>query len=53
MGATLTEQRRVGDDALRGVNPFSAGRRWGNPLDGTGGRRWKKIRKREKRGKNK
>ncbi len=27
MGATLTEQRRVGDDALRGVNPFSAGRR--------------------------
>ena len=26
MGATLTEQRRVGDDALRGVNPFSAGR---------------------------
>ena len=27
MGATLTEQRRVGDDALRGVNPFSWGRR--------------------------
>ena len=27
MGATLTEQRRVGDDALRGVNPFSSGRR--------------------------
>ena len=27
MGATLTEQRRVGDDALRRVNPFSAGRR--------------------------
>ena len=27
MGATLTEQRRVGDDALRRVNPFSSGRR--------------------------
>ena len=27
MGATLTEQRRVGEDALRGVNPFSWGRR--------------------------
>jgi len=27
MGATLTEQRRVGDDALRRVNPFSGGRR--------------------------
>ena len=26
MGATLTEQRRVGDDTLRGVNPFSWGR---------------------------
>jgi hypothetical protein len=27
MGASLTEQRRVGDDAFRGVNPFSGGRR--------------------------
>jgi hypothetical protein len=26
MGATLTEQRRVEDDALRGVNSFSGGR---------------------------
>ena len=26
MGASLTEQRRVGEDALRGVNPFSSGR---------------------------
>jgi hypothetical protein len=25
MGASLTEQRRVGDDTFRGVNPFSAG----------------------------
>jgi hypothetical protein len=27
MGASLREQRRVGEDALRGVNPFSWGRR--------------------------
>ena len=27
MGESLTEQRRVGDDAFRGVNPFSWGRR--------------------------
>jgi hypothetical protein len=27
MGASLTEQRRVGDDAFRSVNPFSQGRR--------------------------
>ena len=26
MGATLTEQRRVEDDAFRGVNSFSLGR---------------------------
>ena len=26
MGATLTEQRRVEDDAFRGVNSFSGGR---------------------------
>ncbi len=26
MGASLTEQRRVEDDALRGVNSFSRGR---------------------------
>ena len=26
MGASLTEQRRVGDEGLRGVNPFSRGR---------------------------
>jgi hypothetical protein len=26
MGASLTERRRVGDDAFRGVNPFSSGR---------------------------
>jgi hypothetical protein len=26
MGDTLTEQRRVEDDALRGVNSFSGGR---------------------------
>jgi hypothetical protein len=26
MGASLREQRRVGEDALRGVNPFSRGR---------------------------
>jgi hypothetical protein len=32
---SLTEQRRVGDEALRGVNPFSVGRR----SDGTTGRR--------------
>ena len=27
MGESLTEQRRVGDDALRGVNSFSVGER--------------------------
>jgi hypothetical protein len=27
MGESLTEQRRVGEDAFRGVNPFSWGRR--------------------------
>jgi hypothetical protein len=26
MGASLTERRRVGDDAFRSVNPFSRGR---------------------------
>ena len=26
MGASLTERRRVGEDAFRGVNPFSRGR---------------------------
>ena len=26
MGASLTQQRRVGDEALRGVKPFSPGR---------------------------
>jgi hypothetical protein len=26
MGESLTEQRRVGDEAFRGVNPFSRGR---------------------------
>ena len=27
MGESLTEQRRVGDDTFRGVNPFSRGGR--------------------------
>jgi hypothetical protein len=31
MGESLTEQRRVGDDTFRGVNPFS----WGRSSDGT------------------
>ncbi len=31
MGESLTEQRRVWDDAFRGVNRFSGGRRLGQP----------------------
>ncbi len=39
MGASLREQRRVRDDAFRGVNRFSSGRRVHREvgLDGTGG----------------
>jgi hypothetical protein len=33
MGATLNEQRRVGDEVFRDVKPFSVGRR----KDGTTG----------------
>jgi hypothetical protein len=31
MGATLTERRRVREDAFRGVNRFSLGREWTVP----------------------
>jgi hypothetical protein len=33
MGATLTEQRRVEDDAFRGVNSFSPGRMMTVPVE--------------------
>ncbi len=33
MGATLTEQRRVQEDAFRSVNCFSAGREWTVPQE--------------------
>ena len=33
MGATLTEQRRVQEDALRSVNCFSVGREWTVPQE--------------------
>ncbi len=33
MGATLTEQRRVPEDAFRSVNGFSVGREWTVPQE--------------------